>query len=260
MSKLDMAKLIKTTRMAAKKYQPEILTGIGIAGMITTTVMAVQATPKALDILAEIKENHSQDTDRKQYSKDVITKVGPVYIPAALVGVSSIACIIGASSVNFRRNATLAAAYSLSESTLRDYQAKVVDTIGEKKEQSIRAAVAKDQIDKQPVSSSEVFITGKGGTLFFDPWSSRYFEFDIDQLKKIENELSRKLLTDEYVSLNEFYYEIGLAPTKIGDDIGWRVDKGLIEIKFNPILTDENKPCISIEYTVSPEHGYDRFN
>lgn len=45
----------RNMRTAVKKHSPEILTGIGIAGMITTTVMAVRATPKAL-ILIEEKE------------------------------------------------------------------------------------------------------------------------------------------------------------------------------------------------------------
>ena len=38
------------------KHSPEILTGIGITGMITAGVMAVRATPKALDLLSEIHE------------------------------------------------------------------------------------------------------------------------------------------------------------------------------------------------------------
>ncbi len=45
------------TRKAMKKHSPEILTGIGIAGMITTTVMAVKATPKALILLEEKKDD-----------------------------------------------------------------------------------------------------------------------------------------------------------------------------------------------------------
>ena len=35
------------------KHSPEILTAIGIVGMITTSVMAVKATPKAIELLHE---------------------------------------------------------------------------------------------------------------------------------------------------------------------------------------------------------------
>ena len=42
---------------AARKHSPEILTGIGIVGMISTTVLAVRATPKALMLIEEKKRD-----------------------------------------------------------------------------------------------------------------------------------------------------------------------------------------------------------
>ena len=62
MPKQSLASIAKSVRTAMKKHSPEILTGIGIAGMITTTVMAVKATPKALILLEEKKDE--LDTDR----------------------------------------------------------------------------------------------------------------------------------------------------------------------------------------------------
>ena len=47
--KLNVSKLCKDAKVMVSKRSPEILTGLGIAGMITTTVLAVKATPKALD-------------------------------------------------------------------------------------------------------------------------------------------------------------------------------------------------------------------
>ena len=32
------------------------------------------------------------------------------------------------------------------------------------------------------------------------------------------------MMNDMYISLNDFYYEIGLDPIKIGSDIGWNID------------------------------------
>ena len=46
MGKHSLSSIAKSVRTAMKKHSPEILTGIGIAGMITTTVMAVRATQK----------------------------------------------------------------------------------------------------------------------------------------------------------------------------------------------------------------------
>ena len=38
----------RSLRKTVQKHSPEILTGIGIAGMIATAAIAVKATPKAL--------------------------------------------------------------------------------------------------------------------------------------------------------------------------------------------------------------------
>lgn len=69
MPKQSLASIAKGVRTAMKKHSPEILTGIGIAGMITTTVMAVKATPKALIMLEEKKDE--LDTDKLE-PKDII--------------------------------------------------------------------------------------------------------------------------------------------------------------------------------------------
>lgn len=256
MNKINLSKLAKNLQASIRKHHPEILTGIGIAGMITTTIMAVKATPKALDRIAEIKEIHKDDADKKAFSKDFITKVAPVYIPATIIGCTSIACLIGASSVNLKRNAALATAYTLSESALKEYQEKVVETIGEKKEKTIKSAIAKDKIDKNPVDNCEVIITDKGNTLCYDAISGRYFKSDIEKIKRAVNELNRRMLVENYISLNEFYDEIGLKYTKIGDNLGWNIDKGLIDVDFSAQLNGNGDPCLVLDYQIIPNYNY----
>lgn len=255
MNKPNLSKIAKGIRMSISKHSPEILTGIGIAGMVITTVMAVRATPKALILIEDKKAENDVD---KLTPVETIKATWTCYIPAAITGCLSIFCLIGASSVNARRNAALATAYTLSESALKEYQGKVIETIGEKKEQSVRDAIAKDRIDKNPVSSREVIITEKGNTLCYDAISGRYFKSDIDKLKKAENELNRRMRDEMYISLNEFYYEIGLNPTKIGDDLGWNIDHGYIELNFSSQLTDDGNPCLVIDYQVTPRYEYNR--
>lgn len=256
MTKLNLTQIAKSVQLVIKQHQPEILTGLGIGGMITATVMAVSVTPKALDLMAEIKDKHSEDTDKKAFAKDVITKVAPVYLPATLVGGVAIGCLVGASSVNYRRNAALATAYTLSEKALKEYQEKVVETIGAKKEQTVRSAIVQDKLDQNPVVDREVYITGRGDTLFFDLMSSRYFESDIEKIKKSVNTLNHRLLREDYVSINDFYEEIGLSFTKLGDEMGWRVDKGLIEVEFIPRMSSDGRPCLALDYSVTPDYNY----
>ena len=259
MDKSSLSKVFNRVLLATKKHQPEILTGIGIAGMITTTIMAVKATPKALDRLAEIKENHKNDTDKKAYAKDVVTKVAPVYIPATIVCGGAIACLVGASSVNYKRNAALATAYTLSESALKEYQEKVVETIGEKKEETVRSAVAKDKLTKDPVANKEIIVTGAGDTLCYDVMCKRYFYSSIEKLKKIENDLNRRMRTEDYITLNEFYYEVGLDDVAIGYEFGWNIDRGYLELDLSAQLVDKDGkevPCIVVGFSNRPDYNF----
>jgi hypothetical protein len=219
--------------------------------------MAVKATPKALDIMAEIKEKHEEEhTDKKARGKDILKNVVPVYIPAAVTGTLSVTCLIGACSVNARRRAALATAYTLSEQALKEYQEKVIETIGEKKEQSIRDSIDKDKIDRNPVVNTEVIITEKGNTLCYDAISGRYFKSDIEKLRKVVNELNRQMISDMYVSLNDFYYEIGLPATPTGNDLGWNIDRGFIELRFSSQLSEDETPCLVVGYYVEPKYNY----
>ena len=252
MAKLNLASIVKSVQAIMRKYSPEILTGIGIAGMITTTIMAVRATPKALILIKDKKDELGTDELTKV---EIVKAAWTCYIPSAIVGTASVLCLIGASSTNFRRNAALATAYTLSESTLKEYQEKVVETIGEKKERDIREQVAKEKMVKNPVR--EVILTEKGGnTICYDVISGRYFKSDRDTISRIVNDLNRRMRDEMYVSLNDFYYELGLDSTKMGDDLGWNIDKGYIEIDFSSHLDANGTPCLVMDYQVAPIYDY----
>lgn len=254
MNKPNVAKFIKSAQSAVVKHSPEILTGFGIAGMITSTALAVKATPKALQLIEEAKKE--KDTDVLP-PVDTVKVCWKCYIPAAVTGTVSIACLIGASSVHIKRNAALATAYKLSETALTEYREQVVETIGEKKEQQVREKVSQKQLEKYPVNPSEVYITGEGDTLFLEPLSKRYFKSDIEKIRKIENILNKQMIHDicGSVSLNEFYDELGLERTDIGDILGWNTEH-LIEIDITPGMTPNEKPCLVIGHYNAPKYSY----
>ena len=101
-------------------------------------------------------------------------------------------------------------------------------------------------------------MTDNGDTLCYDSVSGRYFKSSIDQIKKAENSINRTVLTEMYVSLNEFYDELDLDHTKLGNDLGWNIDDGLIEIDFSSQIADNGKPCVVVNYSVAPRYGYSK--
>lgn len=254
MGKTNLATISANIRRFVSRRSPEILMGIGISGMITTTVLAVKATPKALELIEEKKQEELVD---KLTPLEVVKVAWKPYIPALVTCVVSTSCLIGASSVNAKRNAALATAYKLSETALTEYREKVIETIGEKKERTVRDRVAEERVKKNPVSKNEVIVTGNGKTLCFDPISGRYFMCSIEVIKRAENELNKQMLHDisGYVSLNEFYDELGLDHTSIGDDLGWNTDQ-LIDIAFSSQLNDNGEPSVVLDYLVAPKYDF----
>lgn len=254
MNKIDVNKLLKSAQLTLKRRSPEILTGIGIAGMITTTVLAVKATPKAMMLIEEKKlDLNTEDISRVE----IVKTVWPCYVPSIVLGGMSIACLVGASSINFRRNAALTTAYAISETALKDYREKVIETIGEKKETAVREALTKDKLDNDPVDEKEVIITDQGDSLCYDPLTGRYFRSNIDKIKRALNELNNMILKNEHASLNDFYCEIGLGEIKNGDDIGWTIQKsGMTDIRFDTHLASNGEPCIVIDFLIAPDYNY----
>lgn len=257
MSKEGLKRTIKSAGRVLAKYSPGILTGIGITGMIGATFMAVKATPKAL-YLIEAKKEESEVEELTPV--ETIKTCWKCYIPATLTTVVSAVCLIGASTVSAKRNAALATAYSISEAALREYQEKVVEVIGEKKEKVVRDAVAKDQIERDPVTKSEVvIIDSNSNTLCYEPLSGRYFKSTIDKIKKAEIKLDRQMIQEMYVSLNDFYWEIGLDGTDLGDKMGWNLSKGYMDLSFSSQLADDGTPCAVIVYGIPPVYDYQNY-
>lgn len=144
----------------------------------------------------------------------------------------------------------------MSESALLEYRSKVVETLGEEKEKEIRDSIAKDRVEDRPVV---VNCLGKEEFLCYDMLSGRYFKSSIDVIQKAVNDMNYKLLNDNILSLNEFYFELGMKPTDIGYEQGWDISKGMIEVSFSSIISEDDKPCIVMHFDNPPQYGFDRF-
>ena len=258
------------TRKFLGKHSPEILTGIGIAGLLSSTVLAVKATPKALQLIEDEKFRQNEELTKQSNGQNCnyIYKLKPLdlirtcwkpYVPAVIMSVAGTSCIIGASAIHYKRNAALATVYAISERTLATYRDKVVETLGEKKEKEIRQKIAQDGINKdKPLGENSIIVTSKGQTLCKDSFSGRYFRSDLDTIRKAMNIINRRLTYDHYISLNEWYGEIGLDDIKNGSLLGWNLDNGLLEVSFETCLAENDEPCVVLDYYVAPKYDYDK--
>ena len=255
------------------KYGPEIAVGVGIAGMITTTILAVKATPKSLRLIEAEKKrrNHEIKEEAKESGKDTVGLIDRLsildtvkvawkpYIPAMISGALSIGCIVGASTVHVKRNAALATAYQLAANTLSDYKEKVIETIGEEKEREVQKKVDAKKVER--INSTEPSFVRKGKPLCIEPISGRPFEMDLEDVKAAINRLNYRLTggMEECISLSEWYDEIGLKHTDVSDYMGWNIySDGLITVTEVPSSTDDGELCWVLEYAVLPHYKYEK--
>jgi len=244
---------VKTILKVAEKFvidnSPGILTGLGVAGTVTTAILAAKGGFKASAWLVETDPNQMNDL------KENVKQTWKFYIPAGSVGIVTVAAIIGANQIGARRAAAFAAAFKLSEQLGEDYKKKVLETLGLQKEEKMRAELATDRMEKNPPTGNMLIIAGSN-VLFYDELSGRYFHNTMEAVMKAVNEINHKVNNYFCASLSDFYELIGLTATSISDAIGWNSDE-LLDVHYSTTIY-KDQPAIMIGYNNDPIKGFDR--
>lgn len=257
---MTFADILKRTEKLAIDNSPTILTAVAVVGSLSTAYLTGKASFKAAKLIEDDRFRRSlHEMGRPAETKDKVKLVWKEYIPPAAVGSLTVMCIVGANRIGSKRAAAMAAAYSISEKAFTEYREKVVEKIGKNKERGYRDEIAQEQIDRNPVSSKEVIITGNGDVLCYDAYSGRYFNSKMETLKQAQNDTNYQVLSQGYASLSDFYERVGLPATDASEEVGWTVDKKL-ELEFSTTLSDDGRPCISFSFYVAPMRNYFRFS
>lgn len=260
--------ILNTISRSLKTNSPSILTGIGVAGVIGTAILAAKATPKAMEARdqevlqakEEIVPGGDLDTSAgerlfRTYKEDVKV-MWRFYIPAGLSAAATIACIIGANQIGLRRHAALLGAYSLMDNAFGEYKEKVLGEIGKTKAAKIEDEVNKERLHRSPASSQVVFV-GTGEQMCMDALSGRYFKSDAETIRRAEITLNQRILQDMYASLNEFYALVGLPAIEFGEELGFNIDR-LVDLHFSTLLNDCDVPTLVVGFRLPPKAGYDK--
>ena len=244
------------------KNLPSIVTGVGIIGFATTVYLSMKAAPKLKEELDTAKEIKGEELG----TKEKIKIAAPICCPMIIAGTASIACFIFADRANLKRNAAAIAAYQISESALRNLQTAATKTVGEKTTKEILNKADGEDLRHKPPVEQQIIITGNGDQLCYDTISGRYFRSTIEKIRQAQNTINSKLINENTVSLNDFYYEIGIPQIDVGDQLGWNMlqlgDK--LDIRFSTHLTSSEDNCpygegqavLTISYKVAPTYWY----
>lgn len=250
-----MRNLLTVSSMYVKKHAPTILTCIGAVGVVTTSVLAVKATPKAVDLLEEAKTEKGEELTKTE----IVAVAGPVYIPAVVAGLSTITCIFAANTLNKRQQAALTSAYALLDSMYKEYKNKVNELYGEEEEFHIREEITKDNYTNDiSLDDNEL--------LFYDYFSGRYFNSTIEKVQRAEYRINRDLTTRDYAYLNEFYEYLDIPPIEAGWKLGWSTGASLdmywqtwIDFDHKKITLDDGLECRIITIQQEPIVDFENY-
>lgn len=240
---MKTTEIVKNVEKLVRDNSTVILTAVGVSGTISTAYLAGKASYRAAIVL-----EHKQRTDDMAMTpKEKAKHVWRLYIPAALSGVTTVACIVSSNRIGTRKTAAAYSLLTVSEKAFEEYKEKVIETVGVRKEQNVRDTIAQDKVTNNPVANNQVIITQGGNVLCCELFTGRYFRSDMETLRRAENEINARILREMYANLSDFYSIIGLPYTSNSCDIGWNSDR-LMKLKFSTVLSEDGNPCIAFDY------------
>ena len=248
----------------AQRNAPTILTVTACVGTVSAVVYTAKVAPEgariiqeAKDAFVEINEADISEEGKKKQKKDVIEDTAkdlvPIVVPPVMVTGMALACIIGAHKVHLRRQMVLATACDLATKSLDEYQAKVKEYIGERKEkEQIRDKIAQDIVNNNP--AVEILSTGNGNQLFKDKKSGQEFRSSGEYVRKCETRIKELQASGYFTELNQFYSMLGINHTDFGEIWGFPENlnpNGFAKIDFDVTMKGD-EPCIVLDYSVVP--------
>ena len=254
---MKVSNLISSGISTLKSHSPAILMGVGCVGMVSTVVLAVRATPKAVYLLQQ--EYDPDPYEGTQLPADLLIKeLGPkktiettwkCYIPATVVGLGSITCLLMSHRLSAGKSAAMASAYSLLERTMDEYQDRVIEQIGKEKNDVIREEVQQAVVES--TGNEEIIPYGNGEILCFESLTGRYFKSDENAIMAAVNDFNRDLIHEFSCTMNDWFYILGLPNVAIGDSLGWTTDH-MLDVDIRTVKAPNGLPALAIDYRYLP--------
>lgn len=251
---IKQTQFAKFAKFLIKENSTTVLTGVGVAGVITTAYLTGRVSFKAAELINQEKEMIVAH-DEEFMTIDKVKLVWKLYIPPILVGVGTIASVIAANRLASRKIAALVVASGISERALKEYKERVVEKFGESEDRKIHEEIAQNRIDHEFVNSQVIVLGGE--VLCYDMLTGRYFNSSHEAIMRAENVINRALVNFCAASLSEFFDELGVPATTFTDTHGWDVNNH-VEVRITATTTPDNRPCLAIDFHPDPMYDYNR--
>lgn len=187
---------------AVIKHGPELLTALGIVGLVGAGVKAVKNTPEASKIIEDEEERNEKETT----TVEKIKLCWKFYIFPVVIAFVSILCILGARHIDAGRTAALMTACKMSEQAAERFESATREVVSDKTMTKIQDRVSEKIVKETPYVEDDVIDLGTAGPkqLFFECYSRRYIRCTRDYIDKAINEFNKQLLNYDTMTLNDY--------------------------------------------------------
>ncbi len=229
------------------EHLPDILFGTSMAAGLGATIYGIAITPKALDKVLDWVVENVPEEQRQSLKISELPKLVPwrmkikllwkLYLPAGIGWALSLGTGIASEVIHDRREAAYATVAAVAEESLRDFKESTKEVVGDKKYDEIDAAASQKLIDRERakgddyIKNNTICINKKPNPFtIIDDITKRRIVLDYQQLEHAQNNLARIQRSYDWASLNDFYYQLGIEPSSIGNDVGWHIMDGEVDI------------------------------
>lgn len=262
-----------------EKHGPSILTGMAAIGVVLTGYLTYKATEKTCGerVLAMSKDFNDEmkncngdissiDTDAlvNKESDGLFKKYWKNYIPPAIAGIGTIACIVGANYWHLSKESAMAAAVAFYKAAESDLAKEIKEKYGDDALKEIKTDIVKKKMEDdrppwEPKDSTKMTI--------YEPYTKQWFRASQQEILWAELTANKMLQQTWKVTLNDILalYD-GCKKTKLGNVIGWSLDdemfleavdyspSGAAWITFCPqlITNDDGSSYFQMEYEICP--------
>lgn len=204
------------------QHSPEILTGLGVVGFISSTVSAVKATPKALEVLAQKKEEKGEPLTAKEIVKSTWT----IYIWPAIMLILSTICVIAALRIENNRLAALSLTACKVIEEADKFEEATKEVAGESGYSKIKDKIAEKEIKAHPLVEGNVINTGTGNTLYYEPFSNQYLRASRDFIDHGILKFNQILQDYEDANVNDYLdcFNLPNIDSRTTGALEWRYD------------------------------------
>jgi hypothetical protein len=271
--------------LVTQKNSPHILFGVGILGVVGSTVLACRSTLKLEETVDEVKQdleslkikvpvednrNGNRYTEQDYYRDLGYTygrcanKFVRLYGPSIVLGGISIAALTKSHTDLTRRNAALTATLVAVSRAYEEYRVRVQDELGKDRELEIYRGIQEKQAEIDGKKQTVKVIKDPNG---FSVYARVFDETCVNYVKNSElnryfiqcqqNYANERLRARGHLFLNEVYESLGFDHSRAGSVVGWimggdgdnHVDFGLFEAT-SARFVNNLEPSIILDFNV----------